>query len=186
MLTINIWTWTTTLLETEGFRFQGPMERTSCMETHKYVGNIGMFGNTSIHLGTLLDVSGWLIICHLPPILYCDTQESQDVTYILKTLINDTCMSQGFFKKLTLWSLAAAYLFVEGTSWKATGFTACCMFFLGGVFIITLESFKMVVVEDIYIANAGVHGPNPDRFLAAVKYIVEYQPRMEPWKFERC
>lgn len=31
---------------------------------------------------------------------------------------------------------------------------------------------------DIYIANAGVHGPNPDRFLAAVKYIVEYQPRM--------
>ena len=44
----------------------------------------------------------------------------------------------------------------------------------------------MVVVEDIYIANAGVHGPNPDRFLAAVKYIVEYQPRMEPWKFERC
>ena len=41
----------------------------------------------------------------------------------------------------------------------------------------------MVVVEDIYIANAGVHGPNPDRFLAAVKYIVEYQPRMVPWRF---
>lgn len=60
----------------------------------------------------------------------------------------------------------------------------CMFFFWGGVFIITLESFKMVVVEDIYIANAGVHGPNPDRFLAAVKYIVEYQPRMEPWSFE--
>lgn len=31
---------------------------------------------------------------------------------------------------------------------------------------------------DIYISNAGVHGPNPDRFLAAVKYIMEHQPRL--------
>mmetsp|Transcript_38886 Transcript_38886/g.90018 ORF Transcript_38886/g.90018 Transcript_38886/m.90018 type:complete len:492 (+) Transcript_38886:40-1515(+) len=34
------------------------------------------------------------------------------------------------------------------------------------------------VQPDIYIANAGTHGPNPDRFFAAVKYIVEYQPRV--------
>jgi len=34
--------------------------------------------------------------------------------------------------------------------------------------------------EDIYISNAGVHGPNPDRFLAAVKYIMEHQPRLAP------
>lgn len=31
---------------------------------------------------------------------------------------------------------------------------------------------------DLYISNAGVHGPNPDRFLAAVKYIMEHQPRL--------
>ncbi|CAE7328815.1 hpaIIM [Symbiodinium microadriaticum] len=34
------------------------------------------------------------------------------------------------------------------------------------------------VQPDIYISNAGTHGPNPDRFFAAVKYIMEYQPRM--------
>eukprot|EP00439_Symbiodinium_sp_Y106_P054552 s4209_g7.t1 len=34
------------------------------------------------------------------------------------------------------------------------------------------------VEPDIYISNAGTHGPNPDRFFAAVKYIMEYQPRM--------
>jgi len=34
------------------------------------------------------------------------------------------------------------------------------------------------VQPDIYVANAGTHGPNPDRFFAAVKYIVEYQPRV--------
>ncbi|CAE7496863.1 CHT1, partial [Symbiodinium pilosum] len=34
------------------------------------------------------------------------------------------------------------------------------------------------VQPDIYISNAGTHGPNPDRFFAAVKYIMEYQPRV--------
>ena len=34
--------------------------------------------------------------------------------------------------------------------------------------------------QDLYISNAGVHGPNPDRFLAAVKYIMEHQPRLAP------
>ncbi|CAJ1363797.1 unnamed protein product [Effrenium voratum] len=31
---------------------------------------------------------------------------------------------------------------------------------------------------DIYISNAGTHGPNPDRFFAAVKYIMEFRPRL--------
>lgn len=29
---------------------------------------------------------------------------------------------------------------------------------------------------DIYISNAGTHSPNPDRFFAAAKYIMEYRP----------
>ena len=42
--------------------------------------------------------------------------------------------------------------------------------------ILSLDPAK--VQPDIYISNAGTHGPNPDRFFAAVKYIMEYQPRV--------
>eukprot|EP00931_Biecheleriopsis_adriatica_P103404 TRINITY_DN78247_c0_g1_i1.p1 TRINITY_DN78247_c0_g1~~TRINITY_DN78247_c0_g1_i1.p1 ORF type:complete len:511 (+),score=115.40 TRINITY_DN78247_c0_g1_i1:43-1533(+) len=34
------------------------------------------------------------------------------------------------------------------------------------------------VQPDLYVANAGTHGPNPDRFLAAVKYIIEHRPKV--------
>ena len=100
-----------------------------------------MFGTTSIHLGALLDVSGWLIMCHLPPMrkrwyTRCHIHIQYFDTWYMHV--------PRIFQETNSLKFGCSIPFCWRDILKSHKVYSMLHVLFGGVFIITLESFKMV------------------------------------------